>query len=1186
MNCCLPRSLPALIGILCLYTSLSADVFVSDFENGTAENDLGTNWFFFTDQAEGGISVINNSSNNTDIFDGSYGPGYSSTYAGVMDFDIYYDEHPYPFVGMGFNFNSTNTAVDMTGATAVTFTIRANKEMAIKMHFKQSSIADGNFYGRIIDVGTGWTTVTIPISIGSGGLAQESWGDAAPFEIDKLVGLEWLFRHQGDNPERDQDGILYIDNVAFLGDPIGLSGTPADSLQLGDFENGSAATDIGTYWFFFDDSSSGGASTIDNEGPYGEFVGEYSPGCNSDYAGQMDFTIVYDEIDYPHAGMGMYLTNNKAPVDLSGVSAIRFDIRASYAMDIKFHVTQSTVLDYNFHYSMVDAGTSWRTVTVPLNAGYLDQESWGDQVAFDITHLTGFQWVFRHHEDNEGSPLSGTLFIDNVRLIGTPTGLRPPYPPEPINPEWHATGVPTSPIMNWFKIDEATSYSLQISENENMSSPVVDESGIADTFFNVSGLAASTIYYWRINATDGTTTSGWAPPTIFTTTSGPPSTPTLSTPSNEATGVTTTPELSWEAATHADSYALQLSVDGDFSNLTVDETALTSTSYTSSTLDYNTTYHWRVSATNTSGTSNWSTSFSFRTQEEPPAVPVPTLPANDAEDVAVDVSLLWNTAERAETYTVQVATSSAFSSIIVNQSGITGTVYSSLSLENGTDYFWRVRSGNSGGNSAWSATMSFTTEFIPPPAPVLLLPAAAAAGVSLSPALSWETSAGADSYHLQVSASDDFDDLLVNDSGITATASALSSLEKETEYFWRVRAKNAGGAGDWSGAISFTTIISAPSQPQLSAPADDAESMHLSPTLTWRKMEEAESFTVQLSTASSFATFIVNESGVTDTNYAVSSLEDGTEYFWRVRGTNEGGNSEWSAVFSFTTIVAAPGSPQLIAPANIADLIPVDASLTWHSVQNAGSYSLLLSVNENFSDPVIDSDEIEDTTLTTSALENFTKYYWKVRAVNDGGEGEWSSVRSFRTIVVLPEAVTLVTPENKDSIVISESASLVWQTGTPMVERYCIEIATDESMEDAVTDTVTDTSFAFSALTENTRYWWRVRACNVAGWGPFSGKHSFFIEEEEIAVNTPKEFKVLTFSANAQGGMFRFALPKRADVAIDLYRINGRLVCHLLNSVHDAGIHSLQFPHLTNGTYFMKFTAGEYRYNQKLIISR
>jgi hypothetical protein len=994
MNCWSHRILPVVFTVVIfLLNPLSADVFVSDFENGTAENDIGTNWFFFNDATDGGISEINNSSDN-ETFAGGYGPGYDgSSYAGVMDFDIYYGDYQYPYVAMGFNFNSTNTAVNMTGATAITFNIRANKQMTIKMHFKQSSIADGNYYGHIIDVGTSWTTVTIPTATGTGGLVQEPWGDAAPFEIDKLVGLEWLFRHQGDNPERDQDGILYIDNVEFLGDPIGLSGTPADSLMLGDFENGSATTDVGTYWFFFDDSGSGGASTIDNAGPYGKFIGEYAPGCNSDYAGRMDYTIVYDEIDFPHVGMGMYLTNYQLPTDLSGITAIRFDIRASYAMDIKFHVIQSTVLDYNFHYTMVDAGTSWQTITVPLNSGFLEQESWGDEVPFDITCITGFQWLFRHNEDNEGSPLSGSLFIDNVRLIGTPTGLQPPYPPIPIDPVWHATGVPTSPTMNWYEIDEAVSYSLQVSENENMSSPVVDESGITDTFFTVAGLTSHTVYYWRINATDGTTTSGWAPPTIFTTAYDVPPPPVLSAPSDEATAVTRTPELSWGAATGADSYALQLSVESDFSNLTVDETELTATSFTSPELDDNTTCYWRVNATNATGTSDWSTSFSFTTREESPAVPVPTSPTDDAEDVAVDVSLLWNTADRAETYTVQVATSSAFSTFIVNQSDISATVYSDLSLENGTGYFWRVR------------------------------------------------------------------------------------------------------------------------------------------------------------------------------------------------GTNEGGDGEWSAVFSFTTIVAAPGSPQLVAPADIADLVPVEATLKWHEIENAVSYSVLVATNDEFDDPVIDSDEIDDTTVSTDALENFTKYYWKVQAVNAGGEGEWSSVRSFRTIVALPEAVRLVSLEDEDSIEISESV-LVWQTGTPMIERYCIEIATDESMEDAATDTVTDTSLTISELTENTRYWWRVRACNVAGWGPFSGKRSFFVREKNIGIITPKEFKVLTFSANKYGGMFRFALPKRADVAIDLYSLNGRLVCRMLNSVHDAGIHTLQFPHLTNGTYFMKFTAGEYRYNHKLIVSR
>jgi regulation of enolase protein 1 (concanavalin A-like superfamily) len=96
-------------------------------------------------------------------------------------------------------------------------------------------------------------------------------------------------------------------------------------------------------------------------------------------------------------------------------------------------------------------------------------------------------------------------------------------------------------------------------------------------------------------------------------TAGVPSAPTLSSPSNGATGVATNPTLSWNASSGATSYGLQLSTSSSFSTTTVNRTGVTTTSSAVSGLGNNTTYYWRVNATNAGGTSGWSSTRSFTT---------------------------------------------------------------------------------------------------------------------------------------------------------------------------------------------------------------------------------------------------------------------------------------------------------------------------------------------------------------------------------------------------------------------------------------------------------------------------------------------------------------------------------------------------------------------------------------------
>jgi hypothetical protein len=162
---------------------------------------------------------------------------------------------------------------------------------------------------------------------------------------------------------------------------------------------------------------------------------------------------------------------------------------------------------------------------------------------------------------------------------------------------------------------------------------------------------------------------------------------------------------------------------------------------------------------------------------------------------------------------------------------------------------------------------------------------------------------GATSYTVQVSTSATFTPLVVNQSGVTTTSRAVSGLKNNTTYYWRVRASNAGGAGAWSVVRSFTTggAVAVPGVPVLVSPVDRATGVALTPTLSWRAVTGATSYTVQVATSATFTPLVVNQSGVTGTSRAVSGLENNTTYYWRVRASNAGGAGAWSVVRSFTT---------------------------------------------------------------------------------------------------------------------------------------------------------------------------------------------------------------------------------------------------------------------------------------------
>ena len=211
---------------------------------------------------------------------------------------------------------------------------------------------------------------------------------------------------------------------------------------------------------------------------------------------------------------------------------------------------------------------------------------------------------------------AGTVNLLLYSLIVT--GPPPPAPGAPTLslPVNGANGVSTNPTLSWNASAGATSYGVEVSSDPNFTTFVYNQTGIASTSTNASGLTNNTVYYWRVNATNTGGTSAWSASFSFTTAAGnPPAAPILSSPLNGSTNVLKNPTLTWNASNGATSYSVQVSTDPGFSTLIVDRINVISTSTNVTSLGSRVTYYWRVNATNAYGTSGSSTVWNFRTQK-------------------------------------------------------------------------------------------------------------------------------------------------------------------------------------------------------------------------------------------------------------------------------------------------------------------------------------------------------------------------------------------------------------------------------------------------------------------------------------------------------------------------------------------------------------------------------------------
>ena len=198
----------------------------------------------------------------------------------------------------------------------------------------------------------------------------------------------------------------------------------------------------------------------------------------------------------------------------------------------------------------------------------------------------------------------------------------------------------------------------------------------------------------------------------------------------------------------------------------------------------------------------------------PPAplaeIPVLVLPANNATDIEAPVEFKWGQSENAVHYRIEAAFTNSFTYIVFEQDNITDTSFVLTELLNNATYYWRVAAYNvDNAISDYSEIWSFTTKEIIPDPPVAVFPLADMDNVARRDTYIWNSIEDADSYNLQISISENFATLAIDQKDIFDTTYHLSEeqmLEEFTNYFWRVKAVlHSSSETDWSAPIQYKT---------------------------------------------------------------------------------------------------------------------------------------------------------------------------------------------------------------------------------------------------------------------------------------------------------------------------------------------------------------------------------------------
>ncbi len=282
-------------------------------------------------------------------------------------------------------------------------------------------------------------------------------------------------------------------------------------------------------------------------------------------------------------------------------------------------------------------------------------------------------------------------------------------------PATGATNVSLTPTLSWTAVTGASSYEVQVATTSTFTSPIaVEVTGVTTNSYVVApALPDNVTYYWRVRAVNNCGVGVYSATRNFKTLIVNDFT-VDATPSPQAIckgGSTTITVNIGKIVNFSGNVALSVTglptgVTASFSTTTVavpGNALLTLTATTATTAGN---YNITISGVGSTGTKTKVVVLSVVTT---PVQAVQSAPATGFIGASLTPVLIWTAVTGATSYEVQIADNSAFTTPIVNATGITTLSYTSTTLPASTLLYWRVRAVNSCGVGVYSASRTFTT---------------------------------------------------------------------------------------------------------------------------------------------------------------------------------------------------------------------------------------------------------------------------------------------------------------------------------------------------------------------------------------------------------------------------------------------------------------------------------------------
>jgi PKD repeat protein len=321
-------------------------------------------------------------------------------------------------------------------------------------------------------------------------------------------------------------------------------------------------------------------------------------------------------------------------------------------------------------------------------------DSTGNDNFGNSVYMSGNYAIIGEPYDNDRR--GSTYIFDFSIFFNAPA---PPLLNEIMNPDWDGTY-----SISWSKVEGIVDhYILEESDEPSFQNPEVIYTG-KDTLKSITGRNIGT-YYYRVNATNGFGTSNWSE--VKTVKVSLPPAPILNEIENsDEDGIY---DIIWtNGKVIVDYYKLEEADEPLFQSPKVIYTGLDTSKSITGKKDTGT-YYYRVNATNSTGTSDWSEvkSVMVTIATPPPTTPILYKIENSDGDGIYDI--IWSKADGiVDYYTLEESDEPSFKNPEIVYSGV--DTFKSITGKDVGTYYYCVNATNSINTSDWSEVRSVTVK--------------------------------------------------------------------------------------------------------------------------------------------------------------------------------------------------------------------------------------------------------------------------------------------------------------------------------------------------------------------------------------------------------------------------------------------------------------------------------------------